>query len=51
MLRVRDYSISKKLTLMNMLVSGAALVLACAAFATYEMTTTGYALDSGSRYR
>src|SRR6266849_2132640 len=39
MLRVRDYSISKKLTLMNMLVSGAALVLACAAFATYEMTT------------
>src|SRR6266446_6812957 len=39
MLRVRDYSITKKLTLMNMLVSGAALLLACAAFMAYELTT------------
>lgn len=34
-----DYSITKKLTWMNMLVSGAALLLACAGFAVYELTT------------
>src|SRR5438067_135994 len=39
MLRVRDYSIPKKLTWMNMLVSGAALVLASTAFVTYGLTT------------
>jgi signal transduction histidine kinase len=39
MLRVRDYSITKKLTLMNMLVSGSALLLACAAFIVYELAT------------
>jgi len=33
----RDYSISKKLTWMNMLVSGAALLLACGAFITYDV--------------
>jgi signal transduction histidine kinase len=38
MLKVRDYSIPKKLTWMNMLVSGAALVLASAAFVTYGLT-------------
>src|SRR5712692_3898731 len=37
MLRVRDHSIPKKLTWMNMLVSGAALVLASTAFATYSL--------------
>src|SRR5262245_6429663 len=39
MLRIRDYSITKKLTLMNMLVSGVALLLACAAFMAYELST------------
>src|SRR5437899_8191864 len=39
MLKIRDYSIKKKLTLMNMLVSGATLVLACVAFGAYELTT------------
>lgn len=38
MIKVRSYSIRQKLTWMNMLVSGAALLLACAAFATYELT-------------
>lgn len=33
----RNYSIRQKLTWMNMLVSGAALLLACAAFAAYEL--------------
>ena len=33
----RDYSISKKLTWMNMLVSGAALLLACGAFIAYDV--------------
>lgn len=37
MIRVRNYSIRQKLTWMNMLVSGAALLLACAAFAIYEL--------------
>src|SRR5258708_14874030 len=35
----RDYSISKKLTWMNILVSGAALLLACAAFFAYDWFT------------
>src|SRR5260370_38004490 len=39
MLRVRHYSIARKLTRMNMLVSGAALVLACAAFITYDLVS------------
>ncbi len=37
MFKVRNYSIRQKLTWMNMLVSGAALLLACAAFAAYEL--------------
>ena len=37
MLRSRDSSITKQLTWMNMLVSGAALLLACVAFVTYEL--------------
>jgi choline dehydrogenase-like flavoprotein len=37
MLRSRDSSITKQLTWMNMLVSGAALLLACVAFAAYEL--------------
>jgi signal transduction histidine kinase/CheY-like chemotaxis protein len=39
MLRVRHYSIATKLTRMNMLVSGAALLLACAAFITYDLVS------------
>src|SRR5258708_22743401 len=39
MLRVRHYSIGRKLTRMNMLVSGAALLLACAAFITYGLVS------------
>src|ERR1700730_4053500 len=39
MLKIRDYSIKKKLTLMNMLVSGSTLLLACTAFGAYELTT------------
>ena len=37
MLKVRNYSIRQKLTWMNMLVSGAALLLACTAFAFFEL--------------
>lgn len=37
MLAFRNYSIRQKLTWMNMLVSGAALLLACTAFAGYEL--------------
>jgi signal transduction histidine kinase/DNA-binding response OmpR family regulator len=39
MLNMQHYSISKKLTWMNMLVSGAALLLACAAFFAYDLYT------------
>jgi signal transduction histidine kinase/CheY-like chemotaxis protein len=39
MLRVRQFSISKKLTWMNMLVSAVALFLACAAFFAYDVYT------------
>src|SRR5438105_4119435 len=37
MLRVRHYSITKKLIRMNVLVSGAALLMACAAFVAYDL--------------
>ena len=36
---LRNLSISKKLTWMNMLVSGAALLLACSAFIAYDVVT------------
>lgn len=39
MLRVRHHSITTKLTGMNVLVSGAALLLACAAFITYDLVS------------
>ena len=39
MLKFRDYSIKKKLTLMNMVVSAATLLLACTAFGAYELIT------------
>jgi len=39
MLKVQHYSISKKLTWMNMLVSGTALLLACSAFFAYDLYT------------
>ena len=39
MLTVRNFSIAKKLTWMNILVSGIALLLACAAFIAYELVT------------
>lgn len=39
MLNFRDYSIKKKLTLMNMVVSAATLLLACTAFGAYELIT------------
>jgi signal transduction histidine kinase len=37
MLKLQNYPISKKLTAMNMLVSGIALLLACTAFFTYDL--------------
>jgi PAS domain S-box-containing protein len=37
MLNIQHYSISKKLTWMNMLVSGAALLLACGGFCVYDL--------------
>src|SRR5712691_3589151 len=39
MLKVQDYSIKKKLTWINMLVSGAALLLACVAFLVFDRST------------
>ena len=39
MFRIRDSSITKKLAWMNMMVSGGALLLACAAFVAYNMVT------------
>src|SRR5437763_10942918 len=39
MINFEHYSISKKLTGMNMLVSGAALLLACASFFAYDLYT------------
>src|SRR5580704_1857656 len=37
--RIQEHSVSRKLTWMNMLVSGTALLLACAAFIGYDMLT------------
>jgi signal transduction histidine kinase/DNA-binding response OmpR family regulator len=39
MLERKDHTISRRLTLMNMLTSGAALILACVAFIAYDMVT------------
>jgi len=39
MFSTQKHSISRKLTWMNMLVSGAALLLACAAFIAFDMIT------------
>jgi signal transduction histidine kinase/DNA-binding response OmpR family regulator len=39
MFGIQNYSISKKLTWMNMLVSGVALLLACASFVVYDLYT------------
>ena len=47
MLKFRNYSIRQKLTWMNMLVSGAALLLACLAFAIYDMTDFRQTLARG----
>ena len=47
MLRVRDYSITSKLTWMNMLVSGAGLLLAGAAFLGYELVTVRHDMVQG----
>jgi len=47
MLKFRNYSIRQKLTWMNMLVSGAALLLACLAFAVYDMTDFRQTLARG----
>src|SRR6266436_4842615 len=40
----RDSSITKRLTRMNVLVSGAALLMACAAFVTYDWITSREAM-------
>ncbi len=37
--KAKDHSVSRKLTWMNMLVSGTALLLACLAFIAYDMVT------------
>jgi hypothetical protein len=37
MFNIQNYSISKKLTWMNMLVSGVALLLACGGFCAYDL--------------
>jgi signal transduction histidine kinase len=47
MLKVRNYSIGQKLTWMNMLVSGAALLLACSAFAFFELADFRQTLVGG----
>jgi signal transduction histidine kinase/DNA-binding response OmpR family regulator len=39
MAKAKNHSISRRLTWMNMLVSGAALIMACAAFVAYDMAT------------
>lgn len=46
MLNVQHYSISKKLTWMNMLVSGVALLLACSGFCAYDLYSFRNALVS-----
>ncbi|HVW83530.1 MAG TPA: PAS domain S-box protein [Bryobacteraceae bacterium] len=45
--RIGDFPIRKKLTWMNMLVSGAALLIASAAFLTYELSTLREAMVRG----
>jgi signal transduction histidine kinase/DNA-binding response OmpR family regulator len=45
MLNIQNYSISKKLTWMNMLVSGAALLLACGGFCAYDLYSSRAALE------
>ena len=40
MLQFRHYSIPRKLTCINMLVSAAALSLACGAFVAYDLINT-----------
>jgi signal transduction histidine kinase len=47
LLKFRNYSIRQKLTWMNMLVSGAALLLACLAFAVYDMADFRQTLARG----
>src|SRR2546422_10860963 len=44
MFKAQKHSISRKLTWMNMLVSGVALVLACAAFIAFDMITFRHAM-------
>src|ERR1700683_1717362 len=44
MRQVHHFSISKKLTLMNMMVSGAALFLACGGFCAYDLYSFRLAL-------
>jgi signal transduction histidine kinase/DNA-binding response OmpR family regulator len=39
MVQAKNHSISRRLTLMNMLVSGAALIMACTAFVAYDKVT------------
>ena len=39
MFRTRDSSITKRLTRMNILVSGAALLISCAAFVAYDLVS------------
>ena len=39
MFRSRDSSITKRLTRMNILVSGAALLICCAAFVAYDLVS------------
>src|SRR5882762_6620045 len=39
MAKTKDYSITKKLTRMNMLVSGVALLMACLSFVIYDLFT------------
>ena len=39
MIKARNYSITKRLTMMNILVSGAALLMACSAFVAYDVVT------------
>jgi signal transduction histidine kinase/DNA-binding response OmpR family regulator len=46
MLNIRNYSISKKLTWMNMLVSAVALLLACGGFCAYDLYSFRSALVS-----
>jgi signal transduction histidine kinase/DNA-binding response OmpR family regulator len=45
MLNIQNYSISKKLTWMNMLVSGVALLLACSGFCAYDLYSSRAALE------